>query len=131
MEPIPVEVRYTGIHTSDGRDGRHTPCLRGFFGGEVPGEVVLNAGVGGYGIRYPLSIWFSPTAVERRVEENRAAPHVVGANGQLCPWYGVIVMLKYGGRRCTTFIDITRRDLMVLSAFTSHAGMHRGHGRSM
>lgn len=122
-----MRIRFTGIHTFDGRDGRPTPCLRGFFGGDVPTELVLNAGVGGYGIRYPLSIWFSPIAVEHRVEENRAAPSLVGADGWVRPWYGVIVMLKYGGRRCTTFIDVGRRDLLVLAAFTSDVGRHGGH----
>ncbi len=112
-------MRYTDLPTSDGRGGRATPFLRGFFGCDVPGEIILNVGVGGHPIRYPLSVWFSPRAAECRAEENRALSSVVPVNGQFCPWYGVVVVLKYGGRRCTNYIDITPRDLMIFSAFIS------------
>lgn len=107
------------MHTTDGRDGRPTPYLRGFFGCDVPGKVILNAGVGGHGIRYPLSVWFSPASVACKAEENRVAALLAELDGESrgCPWYGVIVILKYGGRRCTTYIDITARDLMVFSAY--------------
>ena len=95
------------------------PILQAFFPDGEPGEVILNAGVGGAPLRFPLSVWFSRLTGEQRESENQAIASLAGSRSgsSISPWYGVVIVLKYGGTRCTTFIDITRRDLMILIAY--------------
>ena len=93
------------------------PLLDAFFIGEHPGELVLNEGLLGAPIRYPLSVWFCSHQAEHRLPENRAITSLLRGLRIERPWYGVVVALKYGGTRCSSYVDITEFDLGHIAAY--------------
>ena len=115
--PTEVYIGYVTSTTSDSRGGRPVALLSGFFGSEQPGELVLNAGVGGAPIRSPLSVWFSPTCARAYAPENRSVEVLAGRRSVGSPWYGPAVVLKYSGSRCSSYVDMTALDLTNFSAY--------------
>ncbi|KAI0740652.1 hypothetical protein C8Q76DRAFT_609451 [Earliella scabrosa] len=92
------------------------PRLTPFFPDGPPIELVLEKGLHGVHMRYPLSLWYSPHAFEQKESQNQAVSalvkHVVHR-----PWYGTLVVLKYSGSRRRLFANVCDLDLGALSAF--------------
>lgn len=111
-------MKVKNTFTSDERYGRPEVDLTPFFLDEADqGEIVINAGLSGAIIRYPLSMWFSQRAANEQFPENRAMAGLVRTSRVRAPWYGIAVVLKYGGSRCTRYVDMTEYDLGAVAAY--------------
>ncbi|KAJ7881177.1 hypothetical protein B0H13DRAFT_2049885 [Mycena leptocephala] len=78
------------------------PLLQPYFDAP-PDSVVLTQGLNGELLRFPLHVFYSPTALKRG-----AAPK---------PWYGNVVALKFSGSRRQGYTEAGSNDLPALSAY--------------
>ncbi|KAI0713800.1 hypothetical protein C8Q76DRAFT_620065 [Earliella scabrosa] len=95
---------------------RPVPLLNPIFRTGAPSELVLTNGLQEIELRYPLSIWYCPLSFEQKIDRNKAVSGIV-KNCEHSVWYGAIVVLKYGGRSQTAFVDVQETDLVTLSAY--------------
>ena len=98
-------------------DGRPMPALHPFFFDANFNEVVVQSGLGGGELQYPLSVWISERAVTEKHPENRGIRALARDTPVLHPWFGVVVVLKYAGSRRASFTHMTEDDLRFLSAY--------------
>lgn len=115
--PVSALVCYLLTSSGDHRPGRPTPCIEALFPDTHPSELVLNVGIGGAPLRFPLSVWFCPASRERGYPENRAMEYLTAGIVGARPWCGVTVGFKYSGTRCTGYVDMMRGDLTALSGY--------------
>jgi len=67
-------------------------------------------------LRFPLQVWYSPTAFETSRPVNEAIQQAtLGSTSR--PWYGPVVVLKYRGTRRLGYADAGTRDHVTLSAY--------------
>ncbi|KAI0706482.1 hypothetical protein C8Q76DRAFT_629935 [Earliella scabrosa] len=112
-------IYYTSMHSTDGSSSstiRPFPHLAPFFFDESPTELILENGVHGEPVRFPLSLWYSRQAFDQRNPLNHAVSGLVRFMSHQ-PWYGPLVVLKYSGKRRRFFSDVCDLDLGTLSAF--------------
>ena len=78
----------------------------------------MTNGIAGVPIRFPVSIWTCPVSFVRGWPINRAVHTRCGNNAfQMSPWFGPVVVLKYGGTRCTKFVDMSDLDLALVLGY--------------
>jgi len=86
-----------------------------FPDGQAEG-IVLTQGLNGEPLRFPLHLWYSPTALQKATPVNRAIYHITsGAAAK--PWCGTVVVLKFNGSRRQGYSDAGSNDLPALSAY--------------
>ena len=114
----PVELIYKPRLSRDNRNNRPFPELSRFFPESTPSETVMTNGIAGVPIRFPVSIWTCPVSFVRGWPINRAVHTRCGNNAfQMSPWFGPVVVLKYGGTRCTKFVDMSDLDLALVLGY--------------
>ena len=94
------------------------PCpeLSPILSANVATEIVLEFGLHGAQLRYPLSVWYCAWSADDVPLSNRAVSHLVGPF-QHRAWYGPVVVLKYSGVRRRHFMDVYEGDLATMSAY--------------
>jgi len=79
-------------------------------------SIVLTQGLNGEPLRFPLHLWYSPTALSKSSPINRAIYHITsGAAAK--PWCGTVIVLKFNGSRRQGYSDGGSNDLPALSAY--------------
>ncbi|KAJ7851581.1 hypothetical protein B0H13DRAFT_2085328 [Mycena leptocephala] len=91
------------------------PLLQPYFDAP-PDSVVLTQGLNGELLRFPLHVFYSPTALKRRSPINRSIYHITSGAAPK-PWYGNVVALKFSGSRCQGYTEAGFNDLPALSAY--------------
>lgn len=79
-------------------------------------SIVLTQGLNGEPLRFPLHLWYSPTALSRSAPINRAIYHIT-SGAALKQWCGTVVVLKFNGSRRQGYSDAGSNDLPALSAY--------------
>ncbi|PFH51004.1 hypothetical protein AMATHDRAFT_59904 [Amanita thiersii Skay4041] len=93
-----------------------SPIMQSHFPGEQAESMILTSGLNSEPLRFPLHIWYSPTALKNRSPVNRAIHHITsGAAAK--PWCGTVVVLKFNGSRRQGYSDAGSNDLPALSAY--------------
>lgn len=92
------------------------PQIGVHFPHEQTESIVLTQGLNGEPLRFPLHLWYSPTALSRCAPINRAIYHITsGAAAK--HWCGTVVVLKFNGSRRQGYSDAGSNDLPALSAY--------------
>ncbi|KAJ7279611.1 hypothetical protein C8J57DRAFT_1570516, partial [Mycena rebaudengoi] len=90
------------------------PMLQPYFDAQ-PESVVLTQGLNGELLRFPLHVFYSPTALARCSPINRSIYYITsGAASKPC---GNVVALKFNGSRRQGYTDAGSNDLPALSAY--------------
>ncbi|KIY52969.1 hypothetical protein FISHEDRAFT_34435 [Fistulina hepatica ATCC 64428] len=92
------------------------PVINPWFPRDTPQSIVLTKGVSGDTLRYPLELWFLPTALRDKKPTNRAVAHIT-AGAAAKPWYGSVLVLKFNGTRRSAYADAGPNDIPALSAY--------------
>ncbi|KAJ7927237.1 hypothetical protein B0H13DRAFT_2229304 [Mycena leptocephala] len=91
------------------------PLLQPYFDAP-PESVVLTQGLGGELLRFPLHVFYSPTALTKGGPINRSIHHITsGAAAK--PWSGNVVAFKFSGSRRQGYTEAGSNDLPALSAY--------------
>jgi hypothetical protein len=93
-----------------------TPLVQSHFADGQPDGIILTQGLNSEPLRFPLHVWFSPTALQKGSPVNRAIYHITsGAAAK--PWCGTVIVLKFNGSRRQGYSDAGSNDLPALSAY--------------
>jgi hypothetical protein len=93
------------------------PLLDAYFPEGRPEYIVLTRGLSGVeNLRFPLHLWYSPTALTTRQPINRAI-YSMTAGAAHTPWCGTVVVLKFNGSLRGTYSYASSKDFPVLSAY--------------
>ncbi|KAI9573868.1 hypothetical protein HD554DRAFT_2202031 [Boletus coccyginus] len=79
-------------------------------------SIVLTQGLNGEPLRFPLHLWYSPTALSRGAPINRAIYHITSGAAAKA-WCGTVIVLKFNGSRRQGYSDAGSNDLPALSAY--------------
>ena len=93
-----------------------TPLVQEYFPESVPNTIILTQGLNGEPLRFPLHIWYCPTALQRGAPVNRAIYRITSGTAPK-PWCGPVVVLKFNGSRRQGYSDAGTNDLPALSAY--------------
>ncbi|KAK7448890.1 hypothetical protein VKT23_013622 [Stygiomarasmius scandens] len=121
--PAEARARFieVGLRRSSRRSATHllqcpVPVVQSYFGDEQPENLVVIQGINGVDLRFPLQVWYSPTAFEASHPVNEAIwQATLGSTSR--PLYGPVVVLKYRGTRRLDYADTGTRDYTTLSAY--------------
>jgi hypothetical protein len=92
------------------------PLISGHFSDGQAESIVLTQGLNGEPLRFPLHLWYSPTALSRCAPINRAIYHITSGAAAKA-WCGTVVVLKFNGSRRQGYSDAGSNDLPALSAY--------------
>jgi len=93
-----------------------TPLVQSHFTDGQPDGIILTQGLNSEPLRFPLHVWFSPTALQKSSPVNRAIYHITsGAAAK--SWCGTVIVLKFNGSRRQGYSDAGSNDLPALSAY--------------
>lgn len=92
------------------------PLVNMHFSDGQAESIVLTQGLNGEPLRFPLHLWYSPTALSRNAPINRAIYHIT-SGAALKQWCGTVVVLKFNGSRRQGYSDAGSNDLPALSAY--------------
>jgi len=93
-----------------------TPLVQGYFPGGQANSVVLTQGLNGEPLRFPLHLWYSPSALTANAPVNQAIFRITSGAAPK-PWCGPVIVLKYNGSRRQGYSDAGSNDLPALSAY--------------
>lgn len=93
-----------------------TPILQMFFSDGMTEGIVLTQGLNGENLRFPLHLWYSPTALQRNSPVNRSIYNITCGSASKA-WCGPVVVLKFNGSRRQGYTDASPNDLPALSAY--------------
>ncbi|KAG6820404.1 hypothetical protein H0H93_000911 [Arthromyces matolae] len=92
------------------------PMLQSYFSDSQPEGIVLTQGLNGEPLRFPLHLYYSPSALQKGAPVNRAIFHITsGAAAK--DWCGTVIVLKFNGSRRQGYSDAGSNDLPALSAY--------------
>ena len=92
------------------------PLVQDYFTEGPPSTIVLTTGLNGEPLRFPLHIFYCPTALQRGSPVNRGIYRITsGAAAR--PWCGPVVAFKFNGSRRQGYSDAGGNDLPSLSAY--------------
>ncbi|KAJ7095474.1 hypothetical protein C8R43DRAFT_907921 [Mycena crocata] len=91
------------------------PLLQPYFD-SPPDSVVLTQGLNGELLRFPLHVFYSPTALSQASPINRSIYHITSGAAPK-PWYGNVVAFKFNGSRRQGYSEAGSNDLPALSAY--------------
>lgn len=92
------------------------PILQMFFPDGLTEGIVLTQGLNGENLRFPLHLWYSPTALQRSSPVNRSIYNITCGSASKA-WCGPVVVLKFNGSRRQGYTDASPNDLPALSAY--------------
>ncbi|KAE9399181.1 hypothetical protein BT96DRAFT_965715 [Gymnopus androsaceus JB14] len=92
------------------------PILNMFFHDGLTEGIVLTQGLNGENLRFPLHLWYSPTALQRNAPVNRSIFNITCGSASKA-WCGTVVVLKFNGSRRQGYTDASPNDLPALSAY--------------
>lgn len=92
------------------------PLVNNFFPEGQPEGIVLTQGLNGEPLRFPLNLFYSPTALHKQNPINRAIYHITSGAAAKA-WAGTVVVLKFNGSRRQGYSDAGSNDLPALSAY--------------
>jgi hypothetical protein len=92
------------------------PLVQPHFHDGLAEGIVLTQGLNGEPLRFPLHLWYSPTALSNGAPVNRAIYHITSGAAPKA-WCGPVVVLKYNGSRRQGYTDAGSNDLPALSAY--------------
>ncbi|KAJ4470147.1 hypothetical protein J3R30DRAFT_1230456 [Lentinula aciculospora] len=92
------------------------PVLQMFFPDGLTEGIVLTQGLNGENLRFPLHLWYSPTALQRNAPVNRSIYNITCGSASKA-WCGPVVVLKFNGSRRQGYTDASPNDLPALSAY--------------
>ncbi|KAI0711622.1 hypothetical protein C8Q76DRAFT_769423 [Earliella scabrosa] len=114
--PIITRIHYIPGFTTSNQSAQPEPQLQSIVTDSIPTEALIEGGISGSLLRFPLSIWYCTTSFQRGGPLNRAVERLVGQCVHRA-WYGPVVLLKYGGSRRRQFAGVHGYDLPVLAAY--------------
>ncbi|KAI0288239.1 hypothetical protein BC826DRAFT_701323 [Russula brevipes] len=94
-----------------------TPLVQGYFPGGQATSVVLTQGLNGEPLRFPLHLWYSPSALAANGSVNQAIFRITSGAASR-PWCGPVIVLKYNGSSRQGYSDAGSDDLLALSAYS-------------
>jgi len=92
------------------------PLVQSHFPDGQSEGIVLTQGLNGEPLRFPLHLWYSPTALQKSSPVNRAIYHITSGAAPKA-WCGTVIVLKYNGSRRQGYSDAGSNDLPALSAY--------------
>ncbi|RDB15865.1 hypothetical protein Hypma_003651 [Hypsizygus marmoreus] len=92
------------------------PLVQSHFPDGQTEGIVLTQGLNGEPLRFPLHLWYSPTALQKSSPVNRAIYHITSGAAPK-PWCGPVIVLKFNGSRRQGYSDAGSNDLPALSAY--------------
>lgn len=92
------------------------PLVQSHFPDGQAEGIVLTQGLNGEPLRFPLHLWYSPTALQKSSPVNRAIYHITSGAAPK-PWCGTVIVLKFNGSRRQGYSDAGSNDLPALSAY--------------
>jgi hypothetical protein len=92
------------------------PLISGHFSGGQIESIILTQGLNGEPLRFPLHLWYSPTALSRCAPINHSIYHITSGAAAKA-WCGTVVVLKFNGSRRQGYSDARLNDLPALSAY--------------
>lgn len=92
------------------------PLISSHFPAASPESIVLTQGLNGEPLRFPLHLWYSPTALSKGSPVNRAIYHIT-SGAAVKHWSGTVLVLKFNGSRRQGYADAGSNDLPALSAY--------------
>ncbi|KAG6841459.1 hypothetical protein C0991_010884 [Blastosporella zonata] len=92
------------------------PLVQPHFLDGQPEGIVLTQGLNGEPLRFPLQLWYSPSALQKAAPVNRAIFHITSGAAPKS-WCGTVVVLKFNGSRRQGYADAGSNDLPALSAY--------------
>lgn len=92
------------------------PLVQSHFPDGQSEGIVLTQGLNGEPLRFPLHLWYSPTALQKSSPVNRAIYHITSGAAPK-PWCGTVIVLKFNGSRRQGYSDAGSNDLPALSAY--------------
>ncbi|KAM6496819.1 hypothetical protein JOM56_007292 [Amanita muscaria] len=92
------------------------PLVQSHFPDGHPENIVLTQGLNSEPLRFPLHLWFSPTALQKSQPVNRAILHITSGAAPK-QWCGAVIVLKFNGSRRQGYADAGSNDLPALSAY--------------
>ncbi|KAJ8095087.1 hypothetical protein PM082_010306 [Marasmius tenuissimus] len=92
------------------------PIVQSYFPDGVSEGIVLTQGLNGEALRFPLHLWYSPTALQKNSPVNRSIYNITSGSAPKA-WCGAVVVLKYNGSRRQGYADAGSNDLPALSAY--------------
>ena len=81
-----------------------------------PSDIVLTQGLNQEPLRFPLHIFYCPTALRNGMPVNRAIFHITSGAAPKA-WCGPVVAFKFNGSRRHGYTDAGSNDLPALSAY--------------
>ncbi|KAJ7910842.1 hypothetical protein B0H13DRAFT_2232814 [Mycena leptocephala] len=91
------------------------PLLQPYFD-SPPDSIVVTQGLSGELLRFPLHVFYSPTALTQGTPMSRSVHHITsGAAAK--PWCGNVVAFKFSGSRRQGYTEAGSNDLPALSAY--------------
>ncbi|KAJ7848112.1 hypothetical protein B0H13DRAFT_1906940 [Mycena leptocephala] len=91
------------------------PLLQPYFD-SPPDSIVVTQGLSGELLRFPLHVFYSPTALTQGTPMSRSIHHITsGAAAK--PWCGNVVAFKFSGSRRQGYTEAGSNDLPALSAY--------------
>ncbi|TFK17882.1 hypothetical protein FA15DRAFT_628450 [Coprinopsis marcescibilis] len=91
------------------------PLLEAYFPGGMD-SIVLTQGLNSENLRFPLHLFYNPTAVKSGAPANRAIRHIT-SNAAQKAWCGTVIVLKFNGSRRQGYADAGSNELPALSAY--------------
>jgi hypothetical protein len=92
------------------------PVVQSHFPDGQSEGIVLTQGLNGEPLRFPLHLWYSPSALQKSTPVNRAIYHITSGAAPK-PWCGTVIVLKFNGSRRQGYSDAGSNDLPALSAY--------------
>ncbi|KAK0189218.1 uncharacterized protein ARMOST_06726 [Armillaria ostoyae] len=92
------------------------PMVHNHFPDGLSEGIVLTQGLNGEPLRFPLHLWYSPTALQKSSPVNRAIYHITSGAAPKA-WCGAVIVLKFNGSRRQGYADAGSNDLPALSAY--------------
>lgn len=93
-----------------------TPLVQDYFPDRQCEPIVLTQGLNAEALRFPLHLWYSPTALQKNSPVNRAIYNITSGAAARA-WAGTVVVLKFNGSRRQGYADAGSNDLPALSAY--------------
>jgi hypothetical protein len=92
------------------------PLLQNHFADGHIDSIVLTQGLNNEPLRFPLHLFYSPSALQKNTPMNRSINNITsGAAAK--KWCGPVVVLKFNGSRRQGYADGGSNDLPALSAY--------------
>ncbi|KAF5383814.1 hypothetical protein D9615_003730 [Tricholomella constricta] len=92
------------------------PLVQSHFPDGQAEGIVLTQGLNGEPLRFPLHLWYSPSALQKGNPLNRAIYHITSGAAPKA-WCGTVIVLKFNGSRRQGYSDAGSNDLPALSAY--------------